>query len=294
MTLLDTYPQVFHDLALLAAPALAVALLPDGRHALTSGLDFHLRLWDLARGVHLKSWDSHGPLYDIQVIRDGQTALLAAVQGIVPWDLARWDLEQPNTLWSHSQINALAYCEATGELLGGGEDTTLHRWRLPSGEKLPRLAGHNISITALDTDRLGRRALSSDLYGALRLWDLENNTCLRAWTGHPDPVSAVDLSPDGRLALSAGQGGTITLWDLETFQAVSHVQDDYINAAALSPDQARAYVSGDGGMACWDLATGERIGHKPDMRVVAFSLSADENTLVALLKSNHLMAWRAR
>ena len=47
---LDAQPEVIQDPTLSAAPALAVALLPDGRHALTSGLDFHLRLWDLARG----------------------------------------------------------------------------------------------------------------------------------------------------------------------------------------------------------------------------------------------------
>ncbi len=289
---LNTQPRIILDLSLPAAPALAIALLPDGKYALTSGLDFHLRLWDLEWGTHLKSWDARGPLYDIRVIREGRTALLAAVQGIVAWDLARWDLEQPNTLWSHSQINALAYCEATGELLGGGEDTTIHRWRLPSGDKLPRLPGHNITIYALQADPLGRRALSGDLYGTLRLWDLENDACLRAWAGHPNKVSAVDLSPDGRWALTCGEGGSITLWDLETDQPVRGVRHDHVTAAAISSDQARAYIGGMGGLACWDLATGERAWHYPEARVVDFSLSPDETTLAALVRSNHLLVWR--
>lgn len=293
--MIDVRPHVIQDPALPAAPALAVALLPDVRCALTSGLDFHLRLWDLETGTCVKSWDARGPLYDIRVIREGSTALLAAVQGIVRWDLASWDLEQPNTLWSHSQINVLAYCEASGEVLGGGEDTTLHRWRLPSGEKLPRLTGHNITITALATDRLGRYGLSADLYGVLRLWDLQKSTCLRAWSDRDGKIAALDLSPDGRVALSAGPDGTLLLWNLEAGQVVRRFQvGDYLTGIALSQDGTRAYLGGEGGLSCWDLETSERIWHYPQVRLAAFSLSRDENTLVALVRSNHLLVWRPR
>ena len=110
------------------APGLAINILPDGKRALSSGLDFHLRLWDLEEECCIKSWNANGPLFAIETISDGTIALLGAVQGIVCFNIDNWDLCQQSTLWSHTLIHSIAYSESTGELLGGSEDSTIHRW----------------------------------------------------------------------------------------------------------------------------------------------------------------------
>lgn len=284
-------PQLIHAPTLAPSPGLAIALLPGGKQVLTSGLDFQLRLWALEEGRCLQSWQAGGPLNTITVDEQGKTAFLGAVQGFVRWDLERWDLHQPNTLWSHKAITAAAYADSTGELLGGSEDSTIHRWRLPTLEKLNRLTEHEITITAVDVDNAGRLALSGDLYGVLRLWDLANNTCLRTWQGHQKPISGVAISSDDHLALTGGQDGRLILWDLEHGQPLRSIQDSWIEDLALSRDSHWALSCGENGLTCWDIKTGEMVASYHDERITALSLSLREDLLIGLVKSNRLLLW---
>jgi len=286
-----THARVIHDPAITTAPGLAIAVLPNGVQALSSGLDFQLRLWDLEAGVAVKTWGAGGPLFSIKVISGGTIALLGAVQGIVRWDLESWDLYQPNTLWSYSAINTVAYAESTGEVLGGGEDTTIHRWNLRHKKKLVRLLGHQITVTAIDIDQAGGLAISGDLFGHLRLWDLKTGVCLRDWQGHDKPISSLDMTSDGRLALTASEDGVITLWDLQHGQALRTVLDSWVKDIALGSDYSWAFVAGEGGLTRWDLNRGEVLKKYEHRSITAISLSPDENVLVALLKNNRLLVY---
>lgn len=286
-----TKPRQIHDPSFSPAPGLAIALLPNGKQALTSGLDFQLRLWDLEKGKCMQSWDARGPLFSITLVSKGTTALLGAVQGLVRWDLERWNLGEPNTLWSYSSITAAAYADSTGEVLGGSEDSTIHRWRLPDGEKLSRLKGHKITVTALDLDHAGRTAISGDLYGQLRLWELETGTCLREWQGHEKKVSAVDMSLDGHWALTGSEDGSIILWDLKQRRAARKLSDHGVKDIILSRDKHWAVASSEAGLTLWDLKQGKLLDKFKETRIVALSLSPQEDLLAALIKNNQLLIW---
>ena len=273
------------------APGFAVKALPDGKRALSSGLDFHLRLWDLEEGTCLKSWNAYGPLFSIETISDGTIALLGAVQGIVCFNLDNWDLCQQNTFWSHSLIHSVAYSESTGELLGGSEDSTIHRWHFPSKEKSKRLVGHKANVTAMEIDQSGRIAISGDLYGILRLWELGTYTCLHEWQGHDKKVSSVDMSSDGRLVLTGGEDGDIILWDLQKAEAILKLQDRWVRDVILSKDASWALSCSDDGVSFWDLTEKKLLGRYEGESIKAISLSPDESILVALVKSNHILVW---
>lgn len=276
-----------------AAPALALAICPDGQSVLTSGLDFHLRKWDLQTETCTHSWDARGPLYAIQTIASENTALLAAVQGIVRWDLETWDLHPDNTLWSYKAINALGYAQLTGEVLGGCEDSTIHRWRLESAEKLDSLRSHRSSVSALGVDRQGRMALSGDITGELRLWNLENGFCLRAWQGHSETVKAIAIANDVSTAISCSQTGQICAWDLSTgdcLLTLKHSQR-WLHALALFKDGHKAVAGGEGGIYLWDLISSRLVAHYEQAGVVDLDLIANERSVAAIIKSNELIVW---
>lgn len=63
---------------------------------------------------------------------------------------------------------------------------------------------------ALSAD--GRRALSCDNGGRVRLWEAASGKCLRLWRGHTDKVLSVVFALDGRFALSGGTDTTVRLW----------------------------------------------------------------------------------
>lgn len=284
-------PRQFHDPTFSPAPGLAIALLPNGKQALTSGLDFQLRLWDLEKGKCIQSWDARGPLNSITLDSKGTTALLGAVQGIVCWDLENWQLGKDTNLWSHSEITTVALAEKTNILLGASEDTTIHRWNFSTGEKLDSLVGHKITVTDLALDQTGELALSSDVYGEIRLWDLPSGTCMRSWQGHEGSISTLDLSPDGRWALSGSQDGTLILWDLQRIEAVRTLAEDWLYDIVLLTDISRVYTASDAGISLWDLKQGKLLDKFEETRIIALSLSPEEDLLAALVKNNQLLTW---
>ena len=284
-------PKIIHDPSISLSPGLAVAILPNGKHALTSGLDFQLRLWDLKAGSCTKTWDARGPLFSITVNTSGNLALLGAVQGIVSWDIESWILNQPNTLWSFQTINTVAYAESSGEVLGGSEDTTIHRWNINSQKKLSRLIGHKITVTTIALDKVGRVAISGDLYGQLRLWNLENGICLHDWRGHEGNVCSVDMSSDGRLVLSAGEDGKIILWDLQKLEAIHTLKDRNVRDVILNCDASLVISCGDDGISHWNLREEELIAKYMGKDIKAISMSPDESILMALQKNNLIFVW---
>ena len=273
------------------APPLAVALTPDGKQVLTSGLDFQLRLWNLETGTCAQSWDARGPLMDIRVTPSGSTALLGAVRGIVPWDLDNWDLREPNTFWSHSEINAVDYAPGTDEVLAGGEDTTIHRWTLNTGAKLPLLTGHKISITDLGVTPNGQRALSADLYGQLRYWDLSSGKCIQSWQGSEHHISALALSPDGRFALTGDGDGSVVFWEIHHKRALRTTQDQPVQDIALSPDYRWAYAATEAGLSRWDLKNGTLDDRCPLERLIAIDLSPDGKQLAGIIRNHTILVW---
>lgn len=288
---LHSLPKTIQDPALPSAPGLAIAVLPNNKRILTSGLDFHIRLWDIEAETCINSWDARGPIFSMTVDQTAGIAILGAVQGIVLWDLHDWDLCEDNTLWSHSLIEAVAYCENTGEVLGVGEDTTIHRWHLHRREKIGRLPGHQTTITAVDLDPTGCLAVTGDLDGELRLWDLENNVCLKKWQGHSKKVSGLALAQGAQQVLSGSADGALILWDLPSGEAVRELRDLRITSVALSKDARHAFSCCQDGLSHWDLVRGYLIARYPQEGIEKIALSADNVTLAGLIKSNHVLGW---
>ena len=62
-------------------PMLAVAIIPDGESALSTGLDFVLRKWNLLLAECTHSWEAGGPLNAIAVGPSGEWILASTVMG---------------------------------------------------------------------------------------------------------------------------------------------------------------------------------------------------------------------
>jgi WD40 repeat protein len=268
-------------------------MFPNSREVLTSGLDFHLRRWSLEEGICTHSWEAGGPLFAIEVVNSGRTALLGAVQGIVQWDLERWGLPSFNTLWSYRAIMNVAYAAATGEVLGGSEDSRIHRWRLKSQKRLAPLPGHRISVSAIDVDRQGGYALSGDIYGEIRLWDLERGLCRRAWPGHEDKITAIAMAREDTRAVTGSLDGGVRVWDLTKAQCIMNLKEDrrWVHAVALCPEGRRVVACGEGGLYLWDLERGELLDRYDRDPIIDIDISSDGSFVVGIIKSNEMILW---
>jgi len=165
--------------------------------------------------------------------------------------------------------------------LGGGAAWWLYAQKAAVDRALTQplreFEGHTNWVYSVAFSPDGRRALSGNGDGTLRLWNLETGTTVREFRGHTNEVRSVTFGPDGRRALSGSWDETFRLWDLETGQCLrtftGHASG--VLSVAFGPDGRRA-LSGsyDGTLCLWDLETGAEVrvfkGHTSTVRSVTF------------------------
>ncbi|NEO67148.1 MAG: WD40 repeat domain-containing protein [Moorea sp. SIO4G2] len=104
----------------------AIAVTPDGRHALCGSSDGTVKLWDLGSGIELLTLTSHqGWVNTIAVTPDGQYAVFGSRGSTLElWDLRRGT--ELVTLNGHSkQVNAVAVIPDWKRAISGSADGTL-------------------------------------------------------------------------------------------------------------------------------------------------------------------------
>ena len=141
-------------------------------------------------------------------------------------------------------------------------------------------SSEDIYCVALSAD--GRRALSGDKDGTVRLWDADTGKSMRTFKGHKSSIHGVGFSRDGKQAISGGGDGTLRLWALETgkelqcFKPASENPFIRLFGASFSPDGKRVLAgSTDHTIRLCDVATGKEVrclkGHTDTAFCVAFS-----------------------
>ncbi|KAG0054736.1 wD repeat domain [Linnemannia elongata] len=105
----------------------------------------------------------------------------------------------------------------------------------------------------------GRRLVSGEWKGAVRLWDSTSGEELLVMKGHTDLVRSLAYSPCGNRIASAG-GKTVRLWDALTGECIFVVEGhtDLVRSVKYSSD-GQQLVSGskDGTIRFWNSGTGE-------------------------------------
>jgi WD40 repeat protein len=162
-------------------------------------------------------------------------------------------------------------------------------WDLDSGAPVHILAGHDGPVGAVAVSADGRRAVSGDSGGTVRVWDLATGKHVapasqrlrRLFARSPTPgILTLSISADGRRAVSGDGGGTVRVWDLATGKPGRALggHDGWVRAVAVAAGGRRAVSGGeDGTVRVWDLDSGIALhtltGH--DRRVSAVAVSTD-------------------
>ena len=254
-----------------------VAILPDGRRAISAAYDKTLRVWDLETGETLRTLQGHtNGVLAVAALPDGRRAVSASYDETV----RLWDLETGKlllTLEGHTDwVRAVAVLPDGRRAISAADDATLRIWDLETGKTLQTLQGHTDEVRAVAILPDGSLAISAAEDETLRVWDLETGETLRTLQGHTDGVSAVAALPDGRHVISGAYDATLQLWDLETGKTLRTFQGhtDGVSAVAALPDGRRAVSAAyDETLRVWDLETGETLrtlqGHTDGVSAVA-------------------------
>jgi len=143
----------------------------------------------------------------------------------------------------------------------------------------------------------GKRLLTVDIEGGLRLWDADKAEAVGPIWGHQKPVHHLAFSRDGQKLVTASADGTAGVWEASTGHeiATTAAQGVPVVWAAFSPDGKRIVtVSDDQRARVWDAANGKPIA--PPLRhraaIARADFSADGKRIVTTA-GDGLRVWDA-
>jgi GTPase SAR1 family protein len=273
-----------------------IRALPDGRRAISAGLDFTLRLWDLETGEELRAFRGHtSVVWSVTLLPDGLRVLSSSADGT--WRL--WNISnglEIRRFESHSGFDLSVHALWDGRrALSSGASRAFLMWDLRTGNELCRFEGHSQNVTSIASLYDQRHVLSGSKDRTLRLWKLDTGKEIHRFEGHRDEVTSVAVLPDDR-ALSGSKDLTVRLWSLETGKELHRFEGhtDDITSVALFSDGRRA-ISGskDRTLRLWNLVSGTEIqtfvGHSKEVRSI--SVLPKENGVLSVSGDDTLRKW---
>jgi WD40 repeat protein/serine/threonine protein kinase len=272
-------------------------LSSDGSIVLSGSRDSTLKLWDLASGRLLRTFEEHAePVYSVCLSQDARLAL----SGSRDKSLKLWDVVAGRclrTFKGHTGYVSSVCLSGDGRLaLSGSGDATLKLWDAATGSLLRTFEGHADSVFSVCLSGDGTLALSGSRDKTLKLWDVTAGLCLRTFEGHTGWVLSVCLSGDGTVAVSGSVDNTLKLWDVAGGRCLRTFERDagVVNSVCLSGDGSIALSgSDDRTVQLWDVATGRLLrtfeGHADSVNSVI--LSGDGRFALSGSADNTLKLW---
>ena len=276
-------------------PAYAYAFSSSGKRVLTGGQDKIMRLWDLATGRCVRTFEGHAKAVEcIAWGGDEHLALSAADDHSARiWDVSTGQCLR--VLEGHtSDIWSVAWSPDRRNICSGSNDHTVRLWDVESGSCAAILEGHTDYVTSVEWTRAGVISASED--GSVRLWDSLTGRCLRKFQEQNSPVYCAVSSPDQSRILSSAADGSMRLWDVETSRCLCVLEGHTTFAVTLAFAANGRYAisgSGDCDVRLWDLGTRSCAavfkGHVADVRCVKWDI--DQRHAISGDESGQIITW---
>jgi len=303
-----------------------VAFSPDGRFALTSGVEGPSKLWELSTGVLIRTFEDPGHfVYAPRVAfsPDSRSVLSYTGGRCRVWDTAT-GVAKTIPIKEAASVSAAVFSADGRSLLIGLDRGGARLINIETGETSIKLVGwpeildmlnlvmkrlrsilddasildvlvrhldeRGGKISTVATSADGQTAITGAEDGSIRLWNARLGMQVRSMGGRSGTaISSISTTLDNGRLVAGHAGGSVILWDLASGKRLlSFVgHSNRVLATAFSPDGRHLWTgSSDGTLRRWDVGTGAQVS------VVDFSKSIDRSkfgnvTSVAISPDRH-------
>jgi cytochrome c len=215
-------------------PVRAVAISPDGAHAISGSFDSSAIRWSLPRNAAEQVLRFHNSAVNAVALLPGGRAVTGGEDGrIAVWNEGE---QQPATvLEGHTApVVALAVSPDATLLASASWDGTVRLWPLAGGPAR-MLEGHQQNVNGVAFTADGKSLVSASYDLTLRIWALAGEAAPTIVT-LPAPLNAVAVAPDGEILAGAADGKVYFLSPAGELRGEAEAGPTPVIALAASPD----------------------------------------------------------
>ncbi|KAL2551493.1 Transducin/WD40 repeat-like superfamily protein [Forsythia ovata] len=231
---------------------LAARFNRNGEYCLSCGKDRTIRLWNPHRGLHIKTYKSHGrEVRDVHVTPDNsKLCSCGGDRQVFYWDVATgrvirkfrghdsewyqqaydrsvraWDCRshstEPIQIIDTFSDSVMSVCLTNTEIIAGSVDGTVRTFDIRIGREISDNLGQPVNCISLSND--GNCVLASCLDSTIRLLDRSSGEQLQEYKGHTCKSFKMDccLTNTDAHVTGGSEDGFIYFWDLVDASVVS-------------------------------------------------------------------------
>lgn len=118
-------------------------------------------------------------------------------------------------------------------LVSGGEDNTVKKWSVQTGQLVSTFEGHEKSVTSVDYSSDSSMIASGSNDNIIKIWNADNGELIYTFSDHSYPVTSIDFSPDSRFLVSGSEDKTVKIWDLNSGELVKTLNKHGSNVCSV-------------------------------------------------------------
>ena len=105
-------------------------------------------------------------------------------------------------------------------IVSGGEDNTVKKWSVQTGQLVSTFEGHEKSVTSVDYSSDSSMIASGSNDNTIKIWNVDNGELIYTFSDHFYPVTSIDFSPDSKFLVSGSEDKTVKIWNLDSGKLV--------------------------------------------------------------------------
>lgn len=277
----------------------SVAVTPDGAGVVSGSSDQTVRLWDIASGQCVSTFEGHpSRVMSVAVSRDGNRVISASEDYTIHvWDLAsgRCTAIQDGLTDTAPDVQVAFSADGT-RAVSACSDYAVRIWDITSAQCLGVLEGHSANVRSVAVSQDDRRAVSGSEDQTIRVWDLNAKRCLATLEGHTASIWCTIVNSNGTRAISGSSDETVRIWDLVANRCLATLEGHTapVRSVAITPDGTKA-ISGsyDQTIRIWDLNSGTCLGKLdgPSAIVLSVAFGASGANVISGWDDNRIRVW---